>query len=89
MPPPPVGDKQSKQPSPSKPSHEVGKGLMIGKEKGPVIPGTVHRLLTHKNHAVEMVDLIIKEIDLDPCADQTTEDLGASSLFYFSRVRFS
>lgn len=87
MPPPSVGDKQSKQPSSSKPSREVGKGLMI--EKGPVIPGTVHRLLTHKNHAVEMVDLIIKEIDLDPCADQTTEDLGASSLFDFSRVRFS
>ena len=57
---------------------------MIG--TGPVILGAIRRLLTHKNYAVEMVDLIIKEMDLDPCADQTTEDLGASGLYNLSRV---
>ena len=54
--------------------------------KGLVIPGVVCRLLTHKDYAVEMVDLIIKETDLDPCVNQTTEDLGASSLYDLSRV---
>nr|POE46205.1 hypothetical protein CFP56_60594 [Quercus suber] len=82
----PVGEKQLKQPLPPKPSHGVGKGLMMG--KGPVAQGSVHRLLTHKEHAVEIVDSIIKEIDLDPCADQATEDLGASGLFDLSRVTF-
>ena len=80
----PVGDKQLKQSLPPKPSHGVGKGLMTG--KGPVTQGTVRRLLTHKDHVVEMVDSIIKETDLDPCADQTIDDLGASSIFDFSRV---
>lgn len=54
--------------------------------KGPVILGAVCRLLTHKDYAVKMVDLIIKETDLDPCVDQTTEDLGASSLYDLSMV---
>ena len=36
-----------------------------------------------------MVESIIKERDLDPCAEQTTEDLGVSGLFDLSRVRFS
>lgn len=39
-----------------------------------------------KEYAFEMVDSIIKETDLDPCADQTTEDLRASGLFDMSRV---
>jgi len=56
---------------------------------GPFTQGTVCHLLTHKEHAVEMVESIIKERDLDPCAEQTTEDLGASGLFDLSRVRFS
>ena len=54
--------------------------------KDPVTQGDVCRLLTHKDHAVEMVDLIIKETDLDPCANQTTKDLRASSLFDLFRV---
>lgn len=54
---------------------------------GPVTQGTVCRLLTYKEHAVEMVELIIKEIGLDPCAEKATEDLGVSSLFDLSRVR--
>ena len=54
--------------------------------KGPVTQGAVCRLLTHKDHAIEMVDSVIKETDLDPCANQTTEDLKASSLFDLLRV---
>ena len=57
--------------------------------KGPVALGAIRRILTHKDYAVEMVNSIIKETDLDPCADQTTEDLGASGLFDLSRVRSS
>ena len=48
----PAGDKPKKS-LPSKPSHEVGKSLMTA--TGPIIQGTVRRLLTHKEHAVEMV----------------------------------
>ena len=71
----PAGDK-SKKLSPPKPSHGVGKGLMTA--TGPFTQGTVHRLLTHKKHAVES---IIKDTDLDPCAEQTTKELEASGLF--------
>ena len=35
-----------------------------------------------------MVELIIKETNVDLYAKQETEDLGASSLFNLSRVRF-
>lgn len=52
---------------------------------GPVTQGT-RRPLTHKGYAIEMIELIIKEMDLDPCAKQETEDLGVSSLFDLSRV---
>ena len=41
----------------------------------------------HKEYVVEMVESIIKETDLDPCAEQTTKDLGALGLFDLSRVR--
>ena len=54
--------------------------------KGPVALGAIRKILTHKDYAVEMVNSIIKETDLDPCADQTTEDLGASGLYDLSRV---
>ena len=57
--------------------------------KGPVALGAIRKILTHKDYVVEMVDSIIKETDLDPCTDQTTEDLGASGLFNLSRVRSS
>ena len=33
-----------------------------------------------------MVESIIKEMDLDPCANQETKDLGVSGLFDLSRV---
>ena len=83
----PVGDKQLKKSSPPKLSHRAGKGLMT--VTGLVTQGTVSCLLTHKEHAIEMVESIIKETDLDPFAEQTIEDLGASGLFDLSRVRFS
>jgi len=59
----PAGDKPKKS-SPPKPSHGVGKGLMTA--TGPFTQGTVHRLLSHKKHAVES---IIKDMDLDPYAE--------------------
>ena len=66
----PVENKQKKS-SPPKPSHRVGKGLMT--TTGPVTQGTVRRLLTNKEHTFEMVESIIKDVDLDPCAEQTTK----------------
>ena len=42
----------------------------------------------HKEHAVEMIESIIKETDLDPCTVKTTEDLEVLGLFNLSRVLF-
>lgn len=56
--------------------------------KGPIAQGVIRCLLTHKEHAVEVVESIIKEMDLDPCAEQTIEDLGSLGLFSLSRVCF-
>ena len=36
-----------------------------------------------------MVELIIKETEMDPCAEQGTKNLGLSSLFDLSRVSSS
>ena len=80
----PASNKPKKSPPP-KPSHGADKGLMT--TTGPITQGTVHFLLTHKKHTVEMVESIIKDTDLDPYAKQTTEELGASGLFDLSRVR--
>ena len=54
-----------------------------------IAQGAVLRLLTHKEYAVEIVDSIIKEMDLDPCVDQKIEDLGVLGLFDLSRVCLS
>ena len=54
---------REKKPSPPKPSHEAGKGLMTS--KSPVTQGT-RRLLTHKGYTIEIVESIIKEIDVNP-----------------------
>ena len=43
----------------------------------------------HKEHAVEMIESIIKETDLDPCVEQLTKDLGAPGLFDLAKVCFS
>nr|POF10384.1 hypothetical protein CFP56_61452 [Quercus suber] len=53
--------------------------------KCPVAPNPIQRLITHKDYAVEMVNSIINETDLDPCVAQSSEDLGASGLFDLSR----
>ena len=82
---PSFGDKQQKSPSPPKlPRHELGKDLMTG--KGLIALDLVHRLITHQDYIVEMVNSIMKKTDLDPCAEQSSEDLGAFSLFNLSRV---
>lgn len=44
-------------------------------------------MITHKDYVVKMVDSINKEMDLDPCAEQSSEDLGASRLYDLSKVR--
>lgn len=56
--------------------------------KGPITPSVIRRFITHKDYAVEMVDSIIKEpdLDLDPCAEQSSKDLGVSGLYDLSRV---
>ena len=83
-----AGDKKKpKQPSLLKPIHGAGKGLMT--ETNPVTQGAICHLLTHKEHVIEMIESIIKDKDLDPCAEQLIEDLGVSSLFDLARVCFS
>ena len=61
----PAGDKPKKS-SPLEPSHGAGKGLMTS--TSPVTQGTVCRLLTHNEHAIEVMESIIKDINMDPCA---------------------
>ena len=80
---PSVGGQQQKSLPPV--HHEVGKGLMIG--KGPIINGPIQRLVTHKDYAIEMVNSIIKETNLDPSGEQATKDLESSGLYDLSRVR--
>ena len=41
---------------------------------GPITQGTC-RLLTHQGYTIKMVETIIKETDVDLCAEQETEDL--------------
>ena len=57
-------DMPSKGSSP-KSSHDVGKGVMTS--SGPIIEGP-RCLLTHKDYAVEGVESLIKQTDLDSCA---------------------
>ena len=80
------GDKLLKKPLPPKLSLGAGKGLM--KMSGLITQELDRRLLTHKDYAVEMVESIIKDKDVDPCAEEMTEELGASSFFDLARVRF-
>lgn len=47
------------------------------------------RLLTHKGYAVEIVDSIIKETDVEPCANQETKEVKALGLFDLSRACFN
>ena len=59
------GEELLKKPLPSK--HRAGKGLMMTSD--PVTKGTDHCLLTHKDYAVEMIESIIKDQDVDPYAE--------------------
>ena len=80
-----IGEKQQKASSPPPPpSHGARKGLMTG--KGLVAPNPIQRLVTHKDYVVEMVSSIIKEMDLDPYGEHSSEDLGVSGLYDLSRV---
>ena len=46
------------------------------------------RFLTHKDYALEMMETIIRDKDVDLCAEETMEELGVLGLFYLARVRF-
>ena len=73
-----LGDEHLKKKSPPKSSRGAGKGVMTS--SGPVIEGP-HRLLTHKDYAIEGVESLIKPTDIEPCDQLGTKDLGASALF--------
>ena len=83
---PSVGDKQQKSSSPPPPRYGIEKGLMT--VKGPVSLNPVQRLVMHKDYAIEMINSINKETDLDPYGEHFLEDLGASDLYDLSRVCF-
>ena len=72
--------------SPPQPKHGAGKGLMT--TSGPVVQDRDRHLLTHKDYALEMVESIIRDKDVDPCAGQGMDELGVSSLFDLARVCF-
>ena len=55
--------------------------------KGPINASPIERLVIHKDYAVEMVNSIIKETNLNPCGEHAYEDLEASGLYDLSKVR--
>ena len=79
------GDASPKGKSSLKPSHGAGKGVMTS--FGPILEGPCC-LLTHKGYAVGEVGSFVKPTDLKPCDLVGMEDLGASALFYITRVCF-
>ena len=81
-----LGEKLPMKPSPPQPKYGAGKGLMT--TSGPVFQDSDLRLLTHKDYALEMVESIIRDKDVDPCVEQGTDELGASGLFDLARVCF-
>ena len=42
----------------------------------PVTQGSDRHLLTHKDYAMEVIESIIKDKDVDPYTEQATEKLG-------------
>ena len=56
-------EKLPKISSPPKPKHGVGKGLMT--TSGPVTQEPDHLLLTHKDYAIEMMESVINDKDVD------------------------
>ena len=81
-----TGEKLTTKSSPPQPKHEAGKGLMT--TSGPIVQDPDRRLFTHKDYALEMVESIIRDKDVDPCAKQGTDELGASGLFDLAWVCF-
>ena len=77
------GDASPKRKSPLKPSHGAGKGVMTS--SGLIIEGPCC-LLTHKDYAVEEVGSFVKPTHIGPYDLVGMEDLGASALFYLTRV---
>ena len=75
-------DSSQKAPSPS--CHGVGKGLMTA--QGLITSGSIQRLVSHKEYAVEMVHSIIKDTNMDECGKHGIEDLGDFGLFDLVRV---
>lgn len=73
------GEKLPKKPSPPKPKHGAGKGLMT--TSSPVTLDPNHHLFTHKDYAIEMMESIIRDKDVDPCVEEMTEELGVLVLF--------
>ena len=53
---------------------------------GPVTQDPKRHLLTHKDYALEMMESIIRDKDVDPCAEQAMMELGALGLFDLTRV---
>lgn len=54
--------------------------------KGLVASDPIRRMETHKDYAIEMINSIIKETDLDSCGEHTLEDLWDFGLYDLSRV---
>ena len=54
--------------------------------QGPINFGLIQRLVSHREYAVEMVNSIIKDTDLDKCGEHATKDLGVSSFFDLARI---
>ena len=81
-----VGDKSFKKLTLPKTGHGVGKGLMM--TSGPINQGPDRRLLTHKDYAIKMMGSIIRDRDVDLCAELGTDELGASGLFDLAQLCF-
>ena len=56
---------------------------------GPITQGSDHRLLTHKDYAIEVVGSIIRDKDIDPYAELVTDELGASASLILHRYVFT
>ena len=81
-----IRDKSLKKPIPPKTGLSIGKGLMMS--SGPVAQGSNRRLFSHKDYTIEMVGSIIRDKDVDPCAEEGTDELRASGLFDLLRYIF-
>ena len=77
------GDTSPKGKSALKPSHGAGKGAITSSSP---VPEGLSCLLTHKAYVVGEVGSSVKPTDLEPCDLVGMEDLGASAIFYITRV---